>query len=123
MRANDDRTDDLDHSGKRRRELATGVLRQVASAICSITRRFAALVCVLVLPAVIRAGENGTSDVPVLRRPLAKVEALNIAIARNGTILQAKKDVEAATGVAIQTKAIVYPRVEDAPSTWPGTTR
>jgi hypothetical protein len=80
--------------------------------IRSAKRRFTAIACVLLLPSVIRAGENGTTDFPVLRRPLTKVEALNIAIARNGTILQAKKDVEAATGIAIQTKAIVYPHVE-----------
>ena len=80
--------------------------------IRSAKRRFAALALVLLLPSVIRAGENGASDFPVLRRPLSKVEALNIAIARNGTILQAKKDVEAATGIAIQTKAIVYPHVD-----------
>jgi outer membrane protein len=76
-------------------------------------RKLAALTCVLLLPAGIRAGENSTSDVAILRRPLSKVEGLNIAIARNGTILQAKKDVEAATGIAIQTKAIVYPQVEE----------
>jgi outer membrane protein len=73
--------------------------------------KFAALVYLLLLPSVIRAGENGTTDFPVLRQPLSKVEALNIAIARNGTILQAKKDVEAAAGVAIQTRAIVFPHV------------
>ena len=74
--------------------------------------RFAALACVLLMPPVIRAGENSTTDFAILRRPLSKVEALTIAIARNGTILQAKKDVEAATGIAIQTKAIVYPRLD-----------
>ena len=73
--------------------------------------RFTALAVALVLPSVIRAGDDGTSDFAVLRRPVSKLEALNIAIARNGTILQAKKDVEAAMGIAIQTKAIVYPHV------------
>lgn len=72
---------------------------------------FAGLAFLLLLPSLIRAGDGGTTDFPVLRRPVSKVEALNIAIARNGTILQAKKDVEAATGIAIQTKAIVYPHV------------
>ena len=47
----------------------------------------------------------------VLHRPLSKVEAVNVAINHNGTILEAKRDVEAAAGVAIQTKAIVYPHV------------
>jgi outer membrane protein TolC len=59
----------------------------------------------------VRAGDNGTSDVGVLHRPLSKVDALNIAIMHNGTILQAQHDVEATAGVAIQTKAIVFPHV------------
>jgi outer membrane protein TolC len=59
-----------------------------------------------------RAGEGG-NDLGVLHRPLSKVEALNIAIAHNGTIRQAQKDVEAAAGVAIQTRAIVFPKVSN----------
>lgn len=56
------------------------------------------------------AGDGGGSDWGVLRRPLSKVEALNLAIEHNSTILQARKEVEAATGVSIQTKAILYPK-------------
>jgi outer membrane protein TolC len=48
---------------------------------------------------------------PELKRPLSKVDALNLALAKNGTILQAKKEVEAAAGVAIQIRAILYPKV------------
>ena len=59
----------------------------------------------------LRAGDNGGSELGVLSRPLSKVEALNIALDHNGTILQAKKDVEAAAGVAIQTRAIVFPKL------------
>src|SRR4026207_155943 len=59
----------------------------------------------------VRGGDNGISALGVLNRPLSKVEALNIAIDHNGTILQAKKDVEAAAGVAIQTRAIVFPKL------------
>ncbi len=69
----------------------------------------AAILALALVP--LRAGDNGISDYSVLRRPLSKVEALNIAIAHNGTILQAQKDVEAAAGVAIQTKAIIFPHV------------
>ena len=61
----------------------------------------------------LRAGETGSSDFTVLHRPLSKVQALNLAIAHNGTILQAQKDVEAAAGVAIQTKAILYPHLNN----------
>jgi len=55
--------------------------------------------------------ENCTCPPDVLRRPLSKVEALNIALLYSGTIRQARKDVEAAAGVAIQTRAIVYPHL------------
>jgi outer membrane protein TolC len=50
-------------------------------------------------------------ELPELTRPLSKVEALNLTLAKNGTILQAKKEVEAAAGVAIQTRAILFPKV------------
>jgi outer membrane protein TolC len=39
------------------------------------------------------------------------VAALNLAIAHNGVILQAQKDVEAAAGESIQLKAILFPHV------------
>jgi hypothetical protein len=51
----------------------------------------------------------GGKELPELTRPLDKVEALNLALANNGTIRQARKDVEAAAGVAIQTRAILFP--------------
>lgn len=44
-----------------------------------------------------------------LNRPLSIVDALNLAATNNGTILQAQKQVEAAYGVAIQTRAIALP--------------
>ena len=70
-----------------------------------------ALAALLFLPcALLRAGSD-TSDWGILRRPLSKVEALNIAIAHNGTILQAQHEVEAAAGVAIQTRAIIFPKL------------
>ena len=46
-----------------------------------------------------------------LRTPLSKVAAFNLAIAHNGFILQARQDVEASIGMAIQTKAIIFPTV------------
>ena len=51
-----------------------------------------------------------------LARSLSKVEALNLAIAHNGTILKAQKDVEAAAGVSIQVKAILFPHVTQTAS-------
>ena len=35
-------------------------------------------------------------EFPELTRPLSKVEALNLALSKNGTIRQARKEVEAA---------------------------
>ena len=55
------------------------------------------------------AEDRGHCDFSVLGRPLSKCEALNLAIAHNSTILKARKDAEAAIGVSIQTKAIIYP--------------
>ena len=69
-----------------------------------------------VLSLAARAGDNGKDEFGVLQRPLSKVEALNIAINHNGTILQAKKDVEAAAGVAVQTRAILFPHLGEAAS-------
>lgn len=46
-----------------------------------------------------------------LRQPMAMVDALNIAAVHNGNILQARQEVEAAFGVAIQTRAIVLPKL------------
>jgi len=47
----------------------------------------------------------------VLGRPLSKAEALNVAVACNGRLLQARKEVEAAAGVSVQVRAIVLPQV------------
>jgi Outer membrane efflux protein len=40
------------------------------------------------------------NELPELTRPLDKVEALNLAVARNGAIREARKEVEAAAGIA-----------------------
>src|SRR4029453_2334823 len=53
-------------------------------------------------------------ELPELRRPLSKVEALNLALTNNGTIRQAQKEVEAAEGIAIQTRAILFPKLLSA---------
>lgn len=43
-------------------------------------------------------------------RPLSVADALNIALEQNGTILKAKSDLEASSGLVAQTRAIVYPK-------------
>lgn len=47
-----------------------------------------------------------------LTRPLALADALNLAEQRNATVLKAKQDLAATAGVAIQTRAIVVPKVQ-----------
>lgn len=68
-----------------------------------------AVLLIALLP--VRAGSDLSSGFAALGQPLSKVDALNLAVAHNGTILQAQKDVEAAAGVAIQIRAILYPHV------------
>jgi outer membrane protein TolC len=63
------------------------------------------------LASTLRAGQGDGSDFTVLNKPLSKIEALNLAIVHNGIIRQAQKEVEAAVGVSIQTKAILFPHV------------
>ena len=69
-----------------------------------------ALVALLGIVPSLARGERCCDPGP-LCRPVSKVEALNLAIAHNGIILQAQKDAQAALGVSIQTKAIIYPTI------------
>lgn len=50
--------------------------------------------------------------VPWAGRPLTLTEALNWALAQNAEVRKARQDLEAATGVAIQTRAVALPRLE-----------
>jgi outer membrane protein TolC len=49
---------------------------------------------------------------PWLDRPLSLEECLNIAFDQNGEVRKSRKDIEAAHGVSIQTRAIVIPKVQ-----------
>ena len=67
-----------------------------------------------------------------ISQPLSVSDALNIALSNNVTILKSGKDVSAASGVAIQTRAIVIPKLQatsdytstdpDSIETFPGST-
>jgi outer membrane protein len=48
--------------------------------------------------------------------PLSATDAVNIALRQNPTILRAQKDLEAANGVVVQTRAIAIPKVQAAGS-------
>jgi outer membrane protein len=59
-----------------------------------------------------RAQSTNQAQLPWPDRPLTLADTLNLAEAQNGAIAAAKKDLEAAAGVAIQTRAIVLPRLQ-----------
>jgi len=44
-------------------------------------------------------------------QPLSLADAVNLALQRNASVLRAQKDLEAAEGIAIQTRAIAIPKV------------
>ncbi len=48
---------------------------------------------------------------PVFEKPLSLLDAVNIAIRQNATILKAQQDIEAAKGISIQTRAVVLPKL------------
>lgn len=82
-------------------------------------------------PAPTMAAPGGTNALPLwLTRPLSLVEAVDIALQQNGSILKARKDLEATYGVVMQTRAIAMPRAifsgdygrTDALDTFPGST-
>jgi hypothetical protein len=49
-----------------------------------------------------------------LSRPLSLAESLNIALAQNPTILKARSDLEASSGVVVQTRAVALPQLQAA---------
>jgi outer membrane protein len=64
----------------------------------------------------VRAATN-TAETPAwLSQPLSLDEAVRVALAQNGSILRSQHDLEAAHGVAIQTRAIVLPKITGAAS-------
>lgn len=70
-----------------------------------------------------------TNAVPAwLSKPLSLVDALNLALQHNSTVLKGQADLEAAYGLVVQTKAVALPTVSlngkfagtDATETFPG---
>jgi outer membrane protein TolC len=57
---------------------------------------------------------NTTNRPPWLDRPLGLEDCLNIAMQQNAAVLSSRKDIEAAHGVSIQTRAIVLPKLRAA---------
>jgi outer membrane protein TolC len=57
------------------------------------------------------AQDAGTNSPAWLTEPLSLMQALNIALQQNATILKAKNDLEAQYGVVVQTRAVALPQV------------
>ena len=81
-------------------------------------------------PAPMGAAPAGTNALPAwLTRPLSLIEAVDIALQQNGSILKARKDLEATAGVVMQLRAAAMPKAiisgdygrTDALDTFPGT--
>jgi outer membrane protein len=78
--------------------------------------RLLALTVLLVLtwtPARSDAAESTSTNFPGwLTQPLPLQDALNLALQNNRTILKSQRDLEASKGIALQTKAIVIPKLQ-----------
>lgn len=70
----------------------------------------------LLLAATARSATNAVEVPQWLVQPLSLEEAIRTALNQNGELLKAQNDLEAAHGVAVQTRAIVLPKVRGAAS-------
>ena len=57
------------------------------------------------------AEDTGTNLPPWMSQPLALVDAVNLALAQNASILKAQNDLDASYGIIVQTRAIVLPQL------------
>jgi outer membrane protein len=65
------------------------------------------------------AGQSGTAIYATnafITQPLSLAESINVALQQNPNIMRAQKDVEAAAGVVVQTRAIAIPKLRAAGS-------
>jgi outer membrane protein len=70
-----------------------------------------ALACLLVSVPALHGAPSASSTNDFVPQPLSLADAVNLALRRNPTILRAQKDLEAAQGIVIQTRAIAIPKV------------
>src|SRR5258705_9621980 len=59
----------------------------------------------------LKSAEAQTNVPPWLSRPLSVPDAIELALKQNANILKGKRDLEAAYGVVVQTRAVVFPKV------------
>ncbi len=75
------------------------------------------MVCALLLTSgSVDAESNHTQPPAWLNQPLSLVDALNLALKQNRTILKSRQDLAAATGVSLQTRAVVIPKLQSSGS-------
>ncbi len=77
------------------------------------TRRLLTLALALSLVALNARASTATNDVPAwLTQPLSLLDAINLALKQNASVLKSQQDVEAAHGISVQTRAIVLPKLQ-----------
>lgn len=75
-------------------------------------RRFLLLALVAMMAGPARAESSSTNQPGWLTQPLSLTAALNTALQHNRTIQKSQRDLEAAQGVSLQTKAIAVPKIQ-----------
>jgi outer membrane protein len=69
------------------------------------------MACLLACVSPLHASSSSSATNSLVPQPLSLADAVNLALQWNPNILRAKKDVEAAQGVVIQTRAVAIPKV------------
>jgi len=78
-------------------------------------RNLFAIVAVVQTSLCASAGESNSPAAlrpPWLDRHLSLTDCLNLALSNNGDVLKSRKDLEAAHGLSVQTRAVVIPKVQ-----------
>ncbi len=78
--------------------------------------RCGAVVLTIALASTVSAATNFTDLPGWLTQPLSLADAIRTAVSQNGEILKSAADLEAAHGIAVQTRAIVLPKVRGGAS-------
>jgi outer membrane protein len=72
---------------------------------------FVAVFLSLVLSQPVFAQTNDTNLPGWMTRPLSLLDAMNLALSQNATILKAKNDLDASYGIVVQTRAVALPQL------------
>ena len=84
---------------------------QISGLISKLAWLCLSLACFLAAPPPAQASTSSSATNAFLPQPLSLADAVNLALQRNPNILRAKKDLEIAQGIIIQTRAIAIPKV------------